>query len=184
MESQTRRMVFEGDPALDTKEMKIRGPGGYGETRDPGLVRVLPGRVPVWFTVRFLTPRESIIVDERGALGPLWKVRQAVSAGLVSVQLATGETRRPATSVPDPDAPGGSKFIWDDVALNDLWRTFGKAAMVSIGTAILEMDERPGEAFANGDDVRFTLLPSSLAALEANERRIAARPPTESPTQS
>lgn len=181
MEEQTKRVVYVGDPALDARAMKIRGPGGYGETRDESLVRTLPGRTPIWFTVRWLTPRESIIVEERGT--PLRKTRAAISTALVAVDLPNATTMRPATSVPAVEG-NGERMLWDDEALDDLWRRFGKLCMYDIGTVILEKDDQPGEAFASGEGARFTLLPSSLAALEQNERRLAALTPPGSGTRS
>lgn len=176
----TRRLVFVGDRALDTRQMKIRGAGGYGETREESLVRTLPGRTPVWFTVRWLTPRESILVDERGTV--LRRVRAAISTALTQIDLPSGETLRPTLKVPDVNGAAESRLLWDDDGLDALTKKFGKAVMLDIGTAILEADERPGEVFASDDDLRFTLLPSSLAALEVNERRLAALPSPASET--
>lgn len=177
-----RRLVFVGDPALDTRQMKLRGAGGYGESRDESLVRTLPGRSPVWFTVRWLTPRESILVDERGTV--LRRVRAALATALTQIDMPSGETMRPTLRVPDVNGAAESRLLWDDEGLDLLTSKFGKAAMLDIGTAVLEADDRPGEAFASGDALRFTLLPSSLAAWERNERLLAAQPSPESATQN
>ena len=171
MDQQNRRVVWVGDPALDTRVMNIRGPGGYAETRDPSLVRERQGRKAHWFVVRPLNPRESIIVDERTS--HLRAMRTAIAYALVAVEMPGGASLVPQESVPRTDGTGGEQMAWSDGALDMLTRRFGKVCLEDIATVIREIDEAPGEAFASDVGVRFSLLPLSLAALVRNERLFA-----------
>lgn len=181
MQNQTRRVVWVGDPALDVATMKIRGEGGYAETRDESLVRERPGMRAHRFVIRPLTPRESILVDERASV--LRAARMALSIALVEVQLPSGESLVPKERVQSFEGTG-EQSVWSDNALDMLVRKFGKACLLDIATLIREVDEQPGEAFASGDGVRFKLLPSSLDALEQMERRLAASTPSTRETPS
>lgn len=172
-------IVSVEDPALDRARMDVRK---YAETRDPGLIVERPGMRAARWTIRDLTKRESDICDEQTHI--VRKYNLAIAFALLEVELGS-EKLVPTTAV--PDRTGGSRPIWDDEAIAELQRRTSKLVLREIAHVICERDERVGEAFGGGA-LRYTLLPSSLGALDRIERQHAAdlrsAPPTPPSDQS
>lgn len=163
---ETIDVISVEDPALDRDKMDVRK---YGATRDAALLVLLPGAVPVRWTLRDLTMAESDMCDDRPTFTA--KLNFALSFCLVKVDDGR-EGYAPTAVVPDAER-GGNKTIWTNEGLAKLRARFGKGVIREIATIVCQRDERSGEAFGGGVP-SFTLPPLSLDALARIERQRAA----------
>lgn len=166
------------DPALDLDAMDVRAYAD-GAARDEALIRELPGRTAARFRVRHLSVEESLICDSQPSIAH--KLRLALAYALEAVDLGGGQVL-----VPTGERKEGlrKKRYWQDREYAALVTRFGKLAVTEVAMVIAEMDEAPGEAFRDGVEQTFTLLPSSRDALAQRERRRAAQNQTTAETLS
>ena len=164
----TIEVVSVEDPALDRKNMNVRK---YAESRDITQVRELPSMKVVRWTIRDLTKSESDFCDDRGATSHMAKLNAAMMFGLVKIDNGR-EALVPTHPIPDRES-GGSKMVWTDDELATIQADYGKSVFREISVIICQRDERSGKAFGGGVS-SYTLLPSSLSALEKIERQPAA----------
>jgi hypothetical protein len=160
-------VVSVEDPALDRSKMDVEK---YAETRDPALLVLLPGAIPIRWKLRDMFESESDKCDDVGLSSPATKFNFALQFGLRSVHDGR-EAHVPTLTVQDLDN-GGTKTIWSTEERAALRRKYGKGMVREIAWLILQRDSRQGEAFGDGS-VSFTLLQSSRDALAAIGRRPA-----------
>lgn len=171
------RIVLSNDPALDLRAMNLRA---YLETRDPALVRVVPGMQPRWFEIRALDPFEVAAV--KSAVSAAGMVIPAIQCGLVSVTgpgFDDGTATRPTR---DKEAPDGRRVgVWDPKDIDALFKRLGWNRLLEVALVIIE---RADAGNVDGGGVRFTLPPLSQPVLAQSDRLRAEQTREESATRT
>lgn len=168
------------DPALDRERMDVRA---YGESRDPSLIRSLPGREPYVFRVR---PLGAMIQAVEAGSNRATQLMQAFAYGVVEIRNwpSRGLSTKPTRLV--PQVTGHDALVWDDHALfGEVLPAFGAAFIYEIGAFIYERALLGGNALSGGS-MPYALPLSSLEGLARIERRSAASTPRahETPTSA
>lgn len=171
------RLVLSSDPALDLRAMDMRA---YLETRDPAMVRLVPGTAPRWFEVRALDPFE--VASVKSAVSAAGMVIPAIQCGLVSVSGPGFEDGAAVRPTRDKEAPDGRRVgVWDPRDLDALFKRLGWNRLMEVALVIIERAEAGN---VDGGGVRFTLPPQSQpvlarnAALRAEQTREVSATPT------
>jgi hypothetical protein len=163
------RAVSVMDPALDRASMDVER---YAETRDPSLVREMPGRLARWAELEPLTFDQLAGVDSLPA--PAAKLMQAFRLSCRGVHnlMAAGVAARPTEMVRQGqrDVP-----MWTSQDLQLIARELGAAYVYEIGTVAYERAVQ-GKAF--GGSACYTLPQSSVHGLVQIARRLAAHAST------
>jgi hypothetical protein len=166
-ERQQIEIVSIADPALDRKEMDVAKYAGTSRepgSRDPSLIRLLPGKAAVRFQLRELTRRQYDQVERTDTVSAK---NAAIAFGLRGVVVPGRETLRPAREVGAEN--GGSFQIWDEEQLDDLQDIFGRKGrdvLREIATVILSLSDESGNVWGGSEGPLFSLPPSLWLALE------------------
>lgn len=121
------RVVSGYDPALDDDKMDRKA---YAATRDPSLVRELPGRKARWFVLSPLSVDDRLACDATPSAEA--KFTRALIFGLASVEM-TDESR---VLLPTKEMPGRASLTWGNDDLATLIREFGMDVLYEIGVTI------------------------------------------------
>jgi hypothetical protein len=164
-------VVSAGDPALDMTAAERRT---YAETRDPKLLRELPGKRAVRCLVRPLSVATASICDQRPSMAD--RVVWAFMLGCLEVQNADEHGPADARVLKPSHAfdagDGDKRCIWSDRELGALQETFGRGFLFEIGGVIYERTLRGKAA---GGSEPFTVPQSLLDELAQIARRHAER---------
>lgn len=163
------RVVSLRDPALDLAQMNAEQ---YMLTRDASLVRTLPGRTPVWHTLRALTLADE---DALASQPQAMIARRAYELALSQVEgcerLSPGGLAwRPARTIEGPD--GRSRPAPTYAEMDALCRALphGREDMVELGLVALERATQ-----GNGDrGVVNYMAPPLLSDVVARSARLRA----------
>lgn len=168
------------DPALDRERMDVEL---YAETRDPSLIREVPGLAAVRFRIAPLTSTQFAHCDSASNVG-----MQIVTAFMFAVREVQNHPSRGVTLRPDrriPNGLGGEIAVLDDRTIEQIRAAYGVAAIYEIGSVAYERALLSGNAWG-GAWLRYTLPLSSRDALDRIERHRAAlsRQRPETPTSA
>lgn len=169
-------VVSAADPALD---MGRADRIAYAESRDPALIRELPGEKAIRFVCRPLTASELVAVCSRaGAEGKaLFAFAFAVTEIVHADLTGPAEGRR---ILPTRLVEHGRPRIWDDPEIDALQEMLGFALISEIGAFAFErawLRKKKGSGHQRA--LRpFTVPQSLLEELEWIERLRAAHQPT------
>lgn len=160
------RAVCVLDPALDRLAMDV---ARYAETRDPALVRELPGRRARWVILDPLSVGDFVIAD--GYPATSMKVRAAFRYAVREIHAFDGSERlHPKRLVVGED--GRERAVWTDEELDRIFHVLGAAFLYEIGSLAYE---RAVSGNFWGGSVPYTLPPSSAQGLTLIARLLAAQ---------
>lgn len=169
---QKRVIVSVEDLALDRDAMDVEK---YARTRDESLIRELPGQRAQRYHLRRLTRAESEFIDSRPFSS---RVSAFILVALLYVERPNGDRVIPTRKIPSISGKAKTQDVWDEepgAELDTLYDELGRSAWFEIAHVVETMaGMRVGEAYGSSDE-RFSLLPSSQAAM-ARIRR-SAEPP-------
>lgn len=178
-DQQNRSIVSVEDPALDRLNMDV---AKYGRTRDPSLVRLLPGQTARTYVVRRLTRGENEFVN---GIAQQKRAAALIALCLLRVEEPNGTHIVPTKQIPSITGRTGTQLYWNDEPggeLDALYDRMGWSEWCEIVTVIEAMaGMKLGEAYGSSDE-RFSLPLPSQAALARIDRLRAAQTRTESPT--
>lgn len=158
-------VVRVSDPALD---MGLADRKKYGETRDPRLIRELPGQTAIRFKLRALTGLDADAIERVPSGGN----QIAMAFRFACFEVVNLSMRGPSVGesvVPTLELSAGRRIFSDD-EYNALHALLGRRAIHEIGGIAYE---RLHEGKAAGGSVPFTVPQSSLAEAERLERQRA-----------
>lgn len=156
-------IVLLDDAALD---MTFAERKAYGESLDPALLKLIPGKQPTWFVLRALGHLELATIEGQAAAG---KAIMSFIFGVKEIRAAM-QTVRPGLRSPSED--DATRCIWSTSEMAELTRRFGGRRIFEIGNAA---HQRALEGNGGGGSIFFEPLRSSLDALQATESRRAER---------
>jgi hypothetical protein len=169
---ETRPIVSVEDPALDRDKMDIEK---YAKTRDPSLIVELPGQKARRYVVRRLKRGEVAVLSQ---LRAFYAVAGYLTFGLLRIEEPDGTITLPTKKIPNVNGRPGMQTVWDDDPggeLDVVYDRINASEFYEVAGVIETMaGMRAGEAFGSSDE-RFTLLPSSQAALGRIARLAAER---------
>lgn len=164
-------VVRISDPAL---AMDLAARKKYGETRDPRLIRELPGQTAIRFKLRALTGLDADAIERVPSGGN--QIAMAFRFACFEVVNCSMRGPSPGESiVPTLDLGSGRK-IFNDEEYNVLHALLGRRTIHEIGGIAYERLLEGKEA---GGSVPFTVPQSSLAEAERVERQRAAHQSSE-----
>lgn len=175
---QPLKAVSARDKALDLSRMDVKE---YIEKRDPNLVESLPGRTPIWHTLRPLT---LVDLDMLATRPQALQARLAYELALVSVEgcdalAPSGAAWRPAREIEDAD--GGMRPAPSQSEMQRLFLAVGREAMLELGLVVIERADQ-----GNGErgDTSYTVPPllSDVVARSARPRAAPTPPTSATPT--
>lgn len=142
----------------------------YWRTRDPALVKPLPGRHVTWFTLRPI-PSTIFCSTVEGGATPEMRYRLAFQCSVVAIEsLEDGMPNAWMPSGMVPDAVLGQMSIVDDRELEHIRRILGLGWIYEIGRVAYQ---RATEGNTRGGGVIYTLPPTSAAGLRQIEHLLA-----------
>jgi hypothetical protein len=160
------RAVSVLDPAIDRVATPINE---YAETRDPDLVRLLPGARARWAVLEPLSMTDFAIIDGYST-SPL-KLRGAFAHAVRSIEAFDGHERmNPSRMIRDED--GRERAVWSNAEMALIHTRLGGAFWYELGALAYE---RATAGNFWGGSASFTLPPSSEEGLERIKRQLAAR---------
>lgn len=123
------RVVSVADMAIDTDAMNEMGPGGtlqiirYAETRDPSLLKFVPGEKATWFTIRRLRASEFTRFV-RSAPTPNEQYMRAFSIGVTRIEDVRLLESKQTVAAYEPDGSakrdGGTVRYYTDNQIDEI----------------------------------------------------------------
>jgi hypothetical protein len=161
------RVVSVLDPALDRVAMDV---ALYAETRDPALVRELPGQRARWVTLQPLTGSDALIVDCYSEQALKLKTAFVYSVACIENFERPTEHLRPTRVI--ATAGGGERFVWTDAEWESIFRVLNMKFVYEMG--LLAIDRAFSKNFGGGCDF-YTQPPFLSDELARIGRQLAAR---------
>lgn len=167
-------VVLVTDPALSLTPSERKR---YGETRDPQMIRELPGQHAVRFMCRPLSSADVGAVESMTS--PLRQIVLSFVFGVVEIQDSDElGPRHGARVVPTQKIGGRDAPVWSDEQLDAIQDTYGRIAVYEIGTVVYERTLRGKAA---GGSVPYTVPQLSLDELTRMEALLRAAQTTDEP---
>jgi len=170
------QVVSIEDSALD---MELSERRAYAESRNPSVIKVIPGKTAVTFVLRPLSYGEVVAVESQP---PASKAGMCFIFGVREIRHypTPGQVTKPALRAPTKD--DANRCIWNDDEMSTLMRKLGGRRIFEIGGIV---HARALEGNGEGGSICFEPLRSSLDALQAIEsRRVALQKSTAGETPS